>query len=122
MNDLISREWLKTAIHSFFYELQHIPEEEDIQAYIDAAPPVKPQEPCEDWCDVPSNEMNLEQARQAVRDLRKKLVEHLEQEETGHNGCTDCKYETYYDNYYPCCDCKHNYVDKWQMKEGDNNV
>lgn len=38
------------------------------------------QEPYEDWCDVPSNEMNLEQARHAVRDLRKELVEHLEQE------------------------------------------
>lgn len=38
------------------------------------------QESCEDWYDVSSNEMNLEQARQAVKDLRKKLVEHLEQE------------------------------------------
>lgn len=37
-------------------------------------------EPCEDWYDVPSDEMTLEQARQAVKDLRKKLVEHLEQE------------------------------------------
>ena len=37
----------------------------------------------------------------------------------GHNGCNDCKYETYPDSYYPCCDCKQNYVDKWQMKEGD---
>lgn len=38
------------------------------------------QEPCEDWCDVPSGEMTLEQARQAVKDLRKKLAEHLEKE------------------------------------------
>lgn len=38
MDYLISREWLKTAIHNFFYELTHIPEEEDIQAYIDVAP------------------------------------------------------------------------------------
>ena len=38
------------------------------------------QDPWEDWCDVPSNEMTLEQARQAVKDLRKKLVEYLEQE------------------------------------------
>ena len=29
----------------------------------------------EDWCDVPSDEMTLEQARQAVKDLRKKLAE-----------------------------------------------
>lgn len=35
---------------------------------------------CDDWCDVPSDEMTLEQARRAVKFLRKKLVEHLEQE------------------------------------------
>ena len=38
------------------------------------------QEPCADWYDVPSDEMTLEQARQAVKDLRKKLVEYLDQE------------------------------------------
>lgn len=38
------------------------------------------QESCENWCDVPSDEMTLEQARQAVKDLRKKLAEYLEQE------------------------------------------
>jgi hypothetical protein len=38
--DAISREWLKTAIHNFYYGLQHTPTEEDIQAYIDAAPSV----------------------------------------------------------------------------------
>lgn len=29
----------------------------------------------EDWQDVPSDEMTLEQARQAVKDLRKKLAD-----------------------------------------------
>lgn len=43
------------------------------------------QEPCEEWYDVPSDEMTLEQARQAVKDLRKKLAEHLDQE-----PCEDC--------------------------------
>lgn len=38
------------------------------------------QESCKDWYDVPSEEMTLEQARQAVKDLRKKLAEYLEQE------------------------------------------
>jgi hypothetical protein len=38
------------------------------------------QEPCDDWYDIPSDEMTLEQARQAVRDLRKKWAEHLWQE------------------------------------------
>jgi hypothetical protein len=42
-------------------------------------------EPCEDWYDVPSDEMTLEQARQAVKDLRKKLMEYLEQEPTTKN-------------------------------------
>ena len=42
--DEISREWLKTAIHNFYYGLKHIPTEEDIQAYIDIAPHVTPKE------------------------------------------------------------------------------
>ena len=40
--DSISREWLKNAIHNFYHGLKHTPTEEDIQAYIDAAPPVNP--------------------------------------------------------------------------------
>ncbi len=43
MDKLISSEWLKNAIHNFYKGLNHEPTEEDIQAYIDAAPPVKPQ-------------------------------------------------------------------------------
>ena len=43
------------------------------------------QELCDDWYDVPSDEMTLKQARQAVKDLRKKLVEYLEQEPTTKN-------------------------------------
>ena len=39
-DDAISRDWLKTAIHNFYYGLKHTPSEEDIQAYIDAAPSV----------------------------------------------------------------------------------
>ena len=39
---------------------------------------------CDDWYDVPSDEMTLEQARQAVKDLRKKLAECLEK-----HPCTD---------------------------------
>ena len=33
------------------------------------------QEPSEDWMDVPFDEMTIEQARQAVKDLRKKLLD-----------------------------------------------
>lgn len=48
-DDAISREWLKTAIHKFFYGLKHIPTEEDIQAYIDVAPRVTPQQKTGHW-------------------------------------------------------------------------
>ena len=47
--DAINREWLKTAIHNFYYGLKHTPTEEDIQAYIDAAPPVTPQPKTGHW-------------------------------------------------------------------------
>lgn len=33
-----------------------------------------------------------------------------------HDGCKDCKYETYPEYYYPCCECKHNYNDFWKFK------
>lgn len=42
--DAISRAWLKEAIHNFYYGLKHTPTEEDIQAYIDAAPSVTPKQ------------------------------------------------------------------------------
>ena len=41
MSDLISREWLQTAIHNFFNGLNHTPTEEDIQRYIKVAPSVE---------------------------------------------------------------------------------
>lgn len=34
------------------------------------------QESCDDWYDVPSDEMTLRQARKAVKDLRKELAEY----------------------------------------------
>ena len=52
---------------------------------IDLAIKALEQQPCEDWHDVPSDEMTLEQARQAVKDLRKKLAEYLWQQ-----PCEDC--------------------------------
>lgn len=36
--------------------------------------------------------------------------------EDDHDGCKDCKYETYPEYYYPCCNCKQNYMDEWQKK------
>lgn len=59
--------------------------DEDLSEAIIMAIKALEQQPCEDWYDVPSNEMTLEQARQAVKDLRKKLAEYLEQK-----PCEDC--------------------------------
>lgn len=39
--DLISRAWLKEAIHNFFNGLTHEVTEEDIQRYIEVAPSVE---------------------------------------------------------------------------------
>ena len=58
--------------------------DEDIKAF-DTAIKALEQQSCEDWYDVPSDEMTLEQARQAVKELRKKLAEYLEQK-----PCDDC--------------------------------
>jgi hypothetical protein len=60
-------------------------EQKDFQECLDMAIKALEKEPCEDWYDVPSDEMTLEQARQAVKDLRKKLMEYLEQEPTTKN-------------------------------------
>ena len=51
-DDAISRAWLKEAIHNFYYGLKHTPTEEDIQAYIDAAPPVTPKQKMGRWIPV----------------------------------------------------------------------
>lgn len=55
-----------------------------ISEALDIAIEALEQQPCDDWYDVPSDEMTLEQARQAVKNLRKKLIEHLEK-----NPCED---------------------------------
>ncbi len=41
-DDVISRQWIKAAIHNFYDGLMHTPTEEDIQAYLSAAPSVQP--------------------------------------------------------------------------------
>lgn len=52
----------------------------DLIEALDIAIKALEQEPCEDWYDIPSDEMTLEQARQAAKDLRKRFREDLEQE------------------------------------------
>lgn len=60
--DAISREWLKIAIHNFYHGLKHTPTEEDIQAYIDAAPPVNPTKTGH-WIDDNENEIDAQYGR-----------------------------------------------------------
>ena len=57
----------------------------------------------EDWLDVPSDEMTLEQARQAVKDLRKKLVEYLEQEPKKGHWIFKSSYLRW--DMYKCSEC-----------------
>lgn len=67
------------------------------------------QEPCEDWYDVPSDEMTLGQARRAVKDLRKKLSEQIEQEpKTGR-----WIFDEILDKHYYCSECKSMGVNYW---------
>lgn len=54
--------------------------DDELNEALDMAIKALEQESSENWYDVPSYEMTLEQARRAVKDLRKKWVEHLEQE------------------------------------------
>lgn len=59
--------------------------------------------------------------REAQVDVLDDLMEVVEQMPTvdipqDHDGCKDCKYETYPEYYYPCCECKHNYNDFWKFK------
>ena len=34
-----------------------------------------------------------------------------------HDGCVNCRYESYPETDYPCCRCKNCYTDKWEKKE-----
>jgi len=59
------------------YNCELVKTDTEILTALDMAIEVLEQEPCKDWHDVPSDEMTLGQARQAVKDLRKKLAEYL---------------------------------------------
>ena len=39
-----------------------------------------------------------------------------------HDGCKDCKDETYPEYYYPCCECKQNYIDMWKRKNPTDTI
>lgn len=63
------------------------------------------QEPCEDWHDIPSGEMTLEQARQAVRELRKYVMDnHI----LSKSGDTISR-QAAIDALEKCYTCKHVY-------------
>lgn len=78
MSDLISREFLQTAIHKFFNGLTHTPTEEDIQRYIEVAPSVEDEgEPKTEWIPVSERLPKEENKRYWI--------------------CTDCGYQ---------CECR----------------
>lgn len=73
----MTREKIKSGLSAL--ATQFNPSSEESKIILGAVEALE-QEPCEDWYDVPSDEMTLGQARQAVKDLRKKLAEYLWQE------------------------------------------
>lgn len=70
-------------INNLLYMKRYVKEDTIEDSTIDEAIKALEQQPCDDWYDVPSDEMTLEQARQAVKDLRKKLAEDLEKNPCG---------------------------------------
>lgn len=106
--DAISRKWLKNAIHNFYKGLIHTPTEEDIQAYIDVAPSVKPL-----YTEAEIQKMQeMEQAEiQKAYELGK-----AEQPKMGHwKRVSADKYVQHATYYYRCSECdndiigEHNY-------------
>ena len=86
--------------------------ESRLMTALDMAIKTLEQEPCEDWYDLPADEMTFKQARQAVKDLRIMLAEYLTQEpKTGHwiekDGFDG-------DVYYDCSECG----ESWTTIEG----
>ena len=100
--------------------------ESRLMTALDMAIKTLEQEPCEDWYDLPADEMTFKQARQAVKDLRIMLAEYLTQEpKTGHwthDGshwenrfiCSECGYKLFEEqtNYCPNCGARMESEDK----------
>ena len=105
--DCISRKWLKNAIHNFYKGIVHTPTEEDIQAYIDVAPSVKPQ-----YTEAEIQKMQeIEQAQlEKAYELGK-----AEQQKTGHWEKVNTARE-YNSDAYECSECKYII---WTYKDAD---
>ena len=112
--------------------------DDELNDALDMAIKALEQEPCEDWYDVPSNEMILERARQASKDLRKRFREDLEQEpKTGrwivNKGsldalygevckCSVCGIESIGESdYCPSCGAKMVDPQESELKDEDTN-
>ena len=77
------------------------------------------QEPCEDWRDVPSDEMTLEQARQAVKDLRKMFLDNWMQEPITKNDLgVDCiSRQAVIDNLYDWSNHSMTDAETWHLRQ-----
>lgn len=60
-----------------------------------------------------------EEKKQALDVLMAQADENIPQD---HDGCKDCKYETYPEYYYPCCECKQNYKDEWEREKPTDTI
>ena len=95
-----------------------------IMEYINEVPnEALEQQPCEDWYDVPSDEMTLEQARQAVKDLRKKLAEYLEKnrENLINQRATTCRHGGHCE-WVACDKCNHYEPDVLNQQPCDDYI
>lgn len=108
--DMTALEKWKNDFKEFISELS-MPRDDykGILAYIDEVPnEASEQQTCKDWHNVPSDEMTLEQARQAVKDLRKKLAEDLEKnrENLINQKATTCRHGGHCE-WVACDKCNH---------------
>jgi hypothetical protein len=87
--DAISRTFLKEAFHNFFQGLKHSVTEEDVQAYIDAAPSVKP------VACIARVEFDEEKMKEIAEEAAERIVEECEDAISRNNAITSiCQWGT----------------------------
>ena len=99
-------------------------EEIRMRDHIDSTRDFAPLSKAEDAVAIDTSDMTIEEAKTELMQIYMSLSEGkkmaldvlMAQADEEHDGCKDCKYETYPDYYYPCCSCKQNYTDMWQKK------
>lgn len=70
-----------------------------------------------EWYDISSDEMTLEQAQQAVAELRKKVYNLISTKQRDCDGCIHDKAVVF--SSYPCSHCCRCYTDKYKSESGE---